>query len=324
VRRAFIRTLVDLAEDDERILLLTGDLGFTVVEPFVDRFPKRFFNVGVAEQNMVGLATGLAESGFVPFVYSMTTFVALRAYEFIRNGPVAHGLPVRIVGVGGGFEYASAGFTHFGVDDVGAMRVQPALTIIAPADHQQAAAALRATWRNDGPIYYRLGKDDVATVPGLNGRFDAARAQVLAEGRDLLVLAMGAIARQAEEAVKQLGASGHSVGLIIVDTVNPPPIDQLRTALAGVPVAMTVEAHYLVGGLGSLVSEIVAGHGLACRVARCGVATMPVGRTGSEAYMAAQHGLTTDGLVASAQRALNGPANHLRQGSGGQEAGHYD
>ena len=305
MRRAFIRTLVDLAEADDRILLLTGDLGYTVVEPFSDRFPDRFFNVGVAEQNMVGLATGLAESGFVPFVYSMTTFVTLRAYEFIRNGPVAHGLPVRIVGVGGGFEYASAGFTHFGVDDVGVMRVQPGLTIVAPADHQQAASALRATWRQDGPIYYRLGKDDVSTVPGLNGRFDPQKPQTLAEGRELLILAMGAVARQAEDAVKQLAASGHSVGFIIVDTVNPPPVELLRQALASVPVAMTVEAHYLVGGLGSLVSEVVAGHGLDCRVVRCGVSTMPVGRTGSEAYMAAQHGLSTEGLVASALRAVS-------------------
>ena len=108
LRRAFIRTLVDLAKDDERIVLMTGDLGYTVVEPFAERFPTRFFNVGVAEQNLLGLATGLAESGFIPFVYSMTTFVVLRAYEFIRNGPIAHGLPVRIVGIGGGFEYASA------------------------------------------------------------------------------------------------------------------------------------------------------------------------------------------------------------------------
>jgi transketolase len=305
VRRAFIRTLVDLADADDRILLLTGDLGYTVVEPFSDRFPDRFFNVGVAEQNMVGLATGLAESGFVPFVYSMTTFVTLRAYEFIRNGPVAHGLPVRFVGVGGGFEYASAGFTHFGVDDVGVMRVQPGLTIVAPADHQQAASALRATWFQDGPIYYRLGKDDVSTVPGLNGRFDPQKPQTLAEGRELLILAMGAVARQAEDAVKQLAASGHSVGFIIVDTVNPPPVELLRQALASVPVAMTVEAHYLVGGLGSLVSEVVAGHGLDCRVVRCGVSTMPVGRTGSEAYMTAQHGLSTEGLVASALRAIS-------------------
>ena len=305
MRKAFIRTLVELAADDERILLLTGDLGFTVIEPFAERYPKRFFNVGVAEQNLVGLATGLAESGFVPFVYSISTFVVMRAYEFIRNGPLAHRLPVRIIGVGGGFEYAYAGLTHYGVDDIGVLRVQPGLTIIAPADHEQAAAALRATWKRDGPIYYRLGKDDAATVPGLHGRFEPDRAQVLFEGTDILVVTLGAITRQAVDAVTQLSARGVSAGLIIVDTVNPPPVSQLRPALASVPLAMTVEAHYLVGGLGSLVSEIVAEHGLRCRVVRCGVNAVPAGRTGTEAYMAAQHGLSTEGLVASALRALS-------------------
>lgn len=305
MRKTFIRTLVDLAAEDDRILLLTGDLGFTVIEPFADRFPNRFFNVGVAEQNLIGLATGLAESGFVPFLYSIATFVSMRAYEFIRNGPLAHGLPVRIIGVGGGFEYAHAGFTHYGVDDIGVLRVQPALTIIAPADHEQAASALRATWRFDGPIYYRLGKDDVSTVPGLQGRFEPGRAQRLAEGRQLLVVAMGAIARQAEAAVRALSGRGVDAGLLIVDTVNPPPVEQLRQALAGVPVAMTVEAHYLVGGLGSLVSEIVAEHALPCRVVRCGVPTMPLGRIGSEAYMSEQYGLSPEGLVQSALRALS-------------------
>lgn len=305
MRRTFVRTLAGLAGEDERILLLTGDLGYTVIEPFADRFPNRFFNVGVAEQNLVGLATGLAESGFIPFVYSITTFVAMRAYEFIRNGPLAHGLPVRIIGVGGGFEYAHAGFTHYGVDDIGVLRVQPALTIIAPADHEQAAAALRATWQMEGPVYYRLGRDDVNTVAGLNGRFERARAQRLRDGRQLLVVAIGAIARQAEEAVRTLASRGVDAGLMIVDTVNPPPADQLRRALADVPLAMTVEAHYLVGGLGSLVSEIVAEHGLSCRVVRCGVKTMPLGRIGSEAYMSQQYGLTSDGLVQSALRALS-------------------
>ena len=99
-------------EDDERLVLLTGDLGFMVVEPFAERFPGRFFNVGVAEQNMVGMATGLAEAGYVPFVYSIATFAALRSYEFIRNGPVLHDLPVRIVGVGGGLDYGPNGLTH--------------------------------------------------------------------------------------------------------------------------------------------------------------------------------------------------------------------
>ena len=304
MRRAFIRTLVDLAADDERILLLTGDLGYMVIEPFTDRFPTRFFNVGVAEQNLVGLATGLCEAGFLPFVYSITTFAAMRAYEFIRNGPVAHGLPVRIIGVGGGFEYAHAGVTHYGVDDIGVLRVQPALTIIAPADHEQTASALRATWRNDGPIYYRLGKDDVNTVPGLSGRFDFGRAQVLREGRQLLIVAVGAIARQAHDAVTLLADRGVDVGFIIVDTINPPPVEQLRQALAAVPVAMTVEAHYRVGGLGSLVSEIAAEQGGPCRIVRCGVDTMPVGRIGSEAYMMARYGLTPSGLVESALSAL--------------------
>src|SRR5919107_1896887 len=104
MRAAFAATLTELAERDERILLLTGDLGFMALEPFSRRFPDRFFNVGVAEQNMVGLATGLAEAGFIPFVYSIVTFASLRPYEFIRNGPILHQLPVRIVGIGGGFE----------------------------------------------------------------------------------------------------------------------------------------------------------------------------------------------------------------------------
>ena len=305
MRKTFVRTLADLAEKDERILLLTGDLGYTVIEPFAERFPRRFFNVGVAEQNMIGLATGLAESGFIPFVYSIATFVTMRAYEFIRNGPVAHGLPVRIIGVGGGFEYGHAGFTHFGVDDIGVLRMQPNLTVVAPADHEQAASTLRATWQDRGPIYYRLGRDDANTVPGLNGRFDRGRGQRIKEGRAILVLAMGAIARQAEEAVRQLEKLGIDAGLIIIDTVNPPPVEHLQQALAEVPVAMTVEAHYVVGGLGSLVSEVVAERGIPCRLVRCGVSTMPLGRVGSEAYMTGRHGVSTQALVESAVRALS-------------------
>src|SRR3972149_3095847 len=111
MRIAFTKTLAELAEQDPRILLLTGDLGYMALEPFSERFPDRFFNVGVAEQNMVGLATGLAEAGFIPFLYSIVTFASLRPYEFIRNGPILHRLPVRIAGVGGGFEYGHNGPT---------------------------------------------------------------------------------------------------------------------------------------------------------------------------------------------------------------------
>src|SRR5690242_14517811 len=118
MRAAFVRKLVDLAAQDPRILLLTGDLGYSAIEPFAQRFPDRFVNVGVAEQNMVGLATGLAEGGFIPFVYSIATFASMRAYEFLRNGPILHQLLVRVVAVGGGFEYGYAGATHHALEDI--------------------------------------------------------------------------------------------------------------------------------------------------------------------------------------------------------------
>ena len=130
MRRAFVNTLVDLATQDTRIILLTGDLGFMALEPFAEKFPGRFINAGVAEQNMVGLATGLAEAGFVPFVYSIMPFAVLRPYEFIRNGPIHHQSQVRIVGIGAGLEYSHQGNTHYGLEDVGIMRIQPGLTFL--------------------------------------------------------------------------------------------------------------------------------------------------------------------------------------------------
>src|SRR5262245_41675240 len=182
MRKAFTRTLVELAEADPRIMLLTGDLGYMALEPFAERFPDRFLNVGVAEQNMVGVATGLAEAGFVPFVYSIATFATLRPYEFIRNGPILHRLPVRIVGIGGGYDSGPQGATHHGLEDVGVLRVQPGMTVVAAADHRQLATALRATAGLPGPVYYRLGKDDTTTVPGLDGRFAVGRVERVRAG----------------------------------------------------------------------------------------------------------------------------------------------
>ncbi|MBA3747046.1 MAG: 1-deoxy-D-xylulose-5-phosphate synthase, partial [Solirubrobacterales bacterium] len=158
MRNAFLDELLDIAARDESVMLLTGDLGFMVLEPFAQRFPDRFFNVGVAEQNMVGLATGLAEAGFRPFVYSIATFATLRPYEFIRNGPALHDLPVRIVGVGGGFDYAHNGVTHHALEDLAVMRAQPRIAVVAPADPAQARSAIRTAHALPGPVYFRIGK----------------------------------------------------------------------------------------------------------------------------------------------------------------------
>ncbi len=300
MRGAFVDTLVKLAVGDPRILLLTGDLGYMALEPFAEKFPDRFFNVGVAEQNMVGLATGLAEAGFIPFVYSIATFAALRPYEFIRNGPILHQLPVRIVGVGGGFEYGHAGVTHHGLEDAGVMRIQPGIAVISPADHQQTRTAFLATWDLPYPIYYRLGKDDRTTVPGLEGRFEFRRVQVIGEGNDLLIVAMGSIASEAAAAAQALAAQGIACTVVVVACLNPAPIDDLVKILARFPLVLSVEAHYTVGGVGSLVSEVIAEHGLNCRLVRCGVKTAHDGVSGSQSYLNRVHGLSKESLVKTA------------------------
>jgi transketolase len=304
MRKALSTTLAELGQKDDRILLLTGDLGFMALEPFSDRFPDRFINVGVAEQNMVGLGTGLAESGFIPFLYSIATFASMRAYEFIRNGPIMHELPVRIVGVGGGFEYGTAGPTHYGVEDLGLMRLQPGITVIAPADHQQARNAVLQTWDLPGPIYYRLGKDDKTVVDGLDGRFELGRAVTLGTGRDILFVTMGAISSEVAAAAQTLAQRGIGCSVMVVSSFNPDPTHDLLEALGRFPVAVTVEAHYVNGALGSLVAEVVADHGLRCKTVRCGVRTTPSGVTGSQSYLQNRHGISRGALVETALQLL--------------------
>src|SRR5690348_9024926 len=187
-----------------------------VVEPFRARFPDRFINVGVSEQNMIGIATGLAEGGWRPYTYSIATFAALRPFEFIRNGPVLHHLPVRMVGMGMGFEYGHGGPSHYALEDVGALRTFPGLTIVIPADSAQTTTAFLKTAHLPGPVYYSLAKDDRAFVPGLDGRFDLAKVQVVSEGADIAIVAMGSIAQEAVAAAAELAKQRVKATVVVV------------------------------------------------------------------------------------------------------------
>jgi transketolase len=298
MRAQFAQALVELAERDDRVVLLTGDLGFTILEPFAEQFPDRFFNVGVAEQNMIGLATGLAEAGFVPFTYSIATFAALRPYEFIRNGPVLHELPVRMVGIGGGLDYSFNGVTHYALEDVGVLRLQPDLTTIIPADPDQARSAVTATADLDGPVYFRVGKE-ARPIPGLDGRFELGRIALIREGTDVAIIALGPAARDASEAAEILGEQGRSAAVAVVSTVNPAPEEDLVELLADIPLAVTVESHYATGGVGTLVAEVIADNGLGTRLVRCGVREMPRGEVGTQQYLTRRHGLSPE-LIADA------------------------
>lgn len=304
MRSAFASALLDLAVEDERIVLLTGDLGFAVLEPFAERFPDRFFNAGVAEQNMVGLATGLAEAGCTPYVYSIATFASMRGYEFVRNGPILHELPVRVVGVGGGMDYGHNGVTHYALEDAGIMRVQPGIAVIAPADPEQTRAALPQIQALPGPAYLRLGKES-QPVPGLDGRFELGRAERIGDGRDVALVALGGMAASAVEAAQRLADAGVDASVLVVSSLNPAPTEDLVDALADVPVALSAEAHYVNGALGSLVAETIAEHGLGTRLVRAGLRAMPIGATGSRPHLYDVHGLSPEQLAARALRALD-------------------
>ena len=303
MRTAFIHSLVALAERDPRVVLLTGDLGFTVIEDFAERFPNRFFNVGVAEQNMLGVATGLAEAGYVPFVYSIATFATMRPYEFIRNGPLLHGLPVRVIGVGTGLDYGVNGITHYALEDVALMRVQPKMMVVAPADPDQARTAVAATSEVLGPIYFRVGKG-AESIPELGGRFSPGRAELLRDGGDIAIIALGPATRTALDAADLLAQTGIEAAVASVASFNPSPTADIANLLDRIPVAITVEAHYVNGGLGSFVAEVVAEHGLGVRLTRSAVREMPRALSGTQQYLLEHYGLTPRMVADSALTSL--------------------
>ena len=305
MRGAFVRTLVRARRRrTDRVVLLTGDLGFMVLEPFAERFPDRFFNVGVAEQNMVGIATGLAEAGFIPFVYSIATFATLRPYEFIRNGPVLHRLPVRIVGVGGGFEYGPQGSRTTALEDVGVMRVQPGMTVVAPADHRADGDA-RCAPPGTCPGRSTTGsaRTTARRCPGLDGRFALGPARDRsATGDDVVLVAMGSVASEAVAAADALAAQRRARRACSSSRACSPAPDRRprrprsRACRWPSPSRRTTST----GGLGSLVAEVIAEHGLGCRLVRCGVRTRPDGVSGSQRYLHDAHGLSRRALVEDA------------------------
>lgn len=303
MRHAFVQALLQVSERDDSTVLLTGDLGYTVLEPFAERFPERFFNVGVAEQNMMGLATGLALAGHKPYVYSIATFASMRPYEFLRNGPVLHELPVRLVGVGGGVDYGHNGPTHHALEDIGLMRLQPGLAVAAPADPAQARSAVLATAELPGPVYLRIGKD-ADEIAGLGGQFQLGRVQLLGHGTDVAIVTYGSITAEAIRAASLLEAAGIGTTIAVAASISPAPYDDLAELLDRVHLAVTLEAHYSTGGIGSLVCEIVAERGLGCRVLRRGVTTIPKGASGGRPYLYDRFGLSGHQVADAALAAL--------------------
>ncbi len=302
MRQEFVTALCDVARRDERLVFLTADLGFGVVEAFRDEFPDRFFNVGVAEQAMVGMATGLASEGMVPYCYSIAPFVALRAFEFVRNGPVVHGLPVRLVGIGAGMDYGPDGISHYAIDDLAVMRCQPGLLTWSPADGTEITSDLPEIHRYAGPAYIRLTRRSTPTsLPRLHERTDADGG---ASSTDVLIVCTGDSVARAEHLAALLETAAIPFETLIIsrfDSVTPAGVARVARQAK---VIVAVEHHYRVGGLYSLVAETVADLGLPLSVVADGVHSLPIGTFGSREYMERQFMAPLDDIVNDVRRRL--------------------
>jgi transketolase len=262
MRTSFIETLTELAVQDERIWLLTADLGYSVLEKFATRVPRRYVNVGVAEQNLIGLAAGLAQCGKVPFIYSIANFPTLRCLEQIRNDVCYHKGNVKVVAVGGGLAYGAQSYTHHGVEDLGVMRMLPGMTVVAPGDPVETRLATRAVIDHAGPCYLRLGKANEPVLYADPPAFALGQAITVRHGWDVTLISTGGMLQQALQAADAMESKGVSVRVLSMHTLKPLDEEAVLCAARETPAIVTAEEHSVTGGLGTAVADVLAQSGL--------------------------------------------------------------
>ena len=294
MRNAFIEKLTDLAEKNEKIFLIVGDLGYGVIEHFEEKFPRRFLNAGVAEQNMMGMAAGLASAGFQVFVYSIGNFPTFRCLEQIRNDVCYEELDVTIVSIGAGLSYGTLGYSHHTIDDIGVMNSLPGMTIYSPADPIETRLALDRSTSIKTPKYFRLGKSGESDV------FTSTQSNFpdwtpLANGERLLLLTTGAITAEAFKAVQTLQQDGINVSLCAIPVLKPFQFD--KEYIKYFKYVLVVEEHSISGGLGSIVSEQIALNGISINLVKLGLPDLIHHEIGSQEYLRSFFGIDSKGIV---------------------------
>jgi transketolase len=305
LRTAFIEVLNELADKDERVCLVVGDLGYSVIEAFAQKHPNQFVNAGVSEQNMIGLAVGMALTGKVVFTYSIGNFGTLRCLEQIRNDVCYHRANVKVVAVGGGLAYGNLGVTHHASEDVAIMRALPNMTVVAPGDPVEARLATRAVVALDGPCYLRLGKAGEPVVHAQEPDFELGRALTLHEGSDVTLIASGGMLATADKVARTLAGQGLGVRLLSMHTVKPIDRQAVTRAAVETRYVFTLEEHSIEGGLGGAVAEVMAeldpGH---APLKRIGLRPEFNKTVGDQNYLKALHGLDEESVLKTIQQII--------------------
>ena len=292
MRDEFIRQLLELAREDDRIMLVTGDLGFSVLDEFQSELPKQFLNVGVAEQNMTGVSAGLALSGRVVFTYSIGNFTTLRCLEQLRNDACYHGANVNAVAVGGGFSYGPLGFSHHATEDLAILRALPEMTVCSPGDRWETAGATRALVAKSGPGYLRLDKGPADSTHSAGDVYELGRARVVREGSAMTLIATGGVLGEAIAAADTLAAEGIGCRVLSMHTIKPIDTVAIVAAARETGGIITLEEHSVLGGLAGAVSEVCMEEmAFPRRFARLGLRDLFATEVGSQSYLRARYGL---------------------------------
>jgi transketolase len=306
MRTTFIDKLCEIAERDDRVWLLTGDLGFSVLERFYNRFPERYINIGVAEQNMTGIAAGLALSGKIVLTYSIANFPTLRCVEQIRNDVCYHNANVKIVAVGGGLVYGAQGVTHHGTEDLAIMRALPNMTVVAPGDPVEAALATRAIIERPGPCYLRLGRAGEPIVHQTSPDFQIGKALMVRKGSDITLIATGGMLYNTVQAAEQLAQQDVQARVLSMHTLKPLDIEAVLVATGETNAIMTIEEHSIIGGLGSAVAEVLAEAGSQnITFKRLGIPDAFCSQVGGQEYLRRVYGLDSGAICRAALELLH-------------------
>jgi transketolase len=304
MRDDFVRALTELAAEDPRVMLLTGDLGFGVLDDFAARFPAQFVNAGVSEQNMTAMAAGLALEGHKVYTYSIANFSTLRCLEQIRNDVCYHEADVTVVAVGGGFSYGQLGMSHFATEDLAILRALPGMRVMAPTTPSEAYAVTRALAQLGGPSYLRLDKSGDNTLPA-DPAFALGKARWARTGSDATLVATGGILGEAMLAADRLAELGIAAGVVAVHSVKPLDAAMVAQAIEAAPVLVTVEEHTVIGGLGAAVLEACESLGRFPRVMRrVGLRDEYPTIVGEQAFLREAYGLSAGAIVEAVASAL--------------------
>lgn len=296
----FGHVLLELAEHDERICGVSCDCwGF--LGPLSERYPQRAIEIGIAEQNLIGIGAGLAARGKIPFVLGMNPFVTMRCFEQIRTDLGYGNRNVKVIGAyGGGLMYAGWGCTHHAMEEMALMRLVPGMTVMMPADEYETEQAVRAAAAIEGPCFISLaGGNVLPDVPECQRSFEPGKANVLRYGDAATVICVGMTVTDALRAAEILAEKGLPVRVLEMHTVKPLDADAVLSAAAETPFIITLEEHTVIGGLGSAVAEVLAEAGASTPLRRLGLQDVFAVMSGSHADVKQRFGITAEAVVAA-------------------------